>query len=362
MAVDNPPAFLQAGSYSASRDRLHLVSARHVPTTLNTTDAACRGGILGGGAGRQANFNMTGWDVTVGRFIAVVENTFASQPGDYQVLNMASQVLTVTASSPTTNRIDIIGVRVQDAFYSGVLNQADLVVVQGTPAAGTPSAPTLPASFLPIVQVTVNANTSTGILADLRKRTGAMGSVYAPFTGQLADAGTMVGEAQLMPAAAPYPARVRVWDGTTWRGTTSYAFAMPAQTGSGTLPAGSAVGAVIVALAVPDPGYPYKLDVSGSMGWGVVPPSTVAHNMWFTTTLDSTTYNVGRISSTFVVATPGLAGNSSQTSARVTPSHTAELTGSHTVRLMARNNHASDSYTIPAASVETRLQVVVVPT
>src|SRR5262245_60135897 len=100
-----------------------------------------RGGFLPGQASRVANFSMVNWDVTVGPFAAVVENTLAAQAGEYIVLNTSNTVVTVTASSPTTNRIDIIGVRVQDAFYSGALNQGDVVIVQGTPTAGTPSDP-----------------------------------------------------------------------------------------------------------------------------------------------------------------------------------------------------------------------------
>lgn len=362
MAVNNPCAYQQAGTYPASLDRLHQTSARFIPTTLDTTSVAARSGIVGGQSGRQANYNMTNWDVTIGRFVAVIENTFGTNQGDYSVFNDNSQVLTVAASSPTTNRIDIIGVRVQDAFYTGVVNSADLAIVQGTPAAGTPAPPTLPASFMPIVQVTVNAGTTTGVLTDMRKRTAIMGAAYSPFVNQLTDNGTAVGELQIMPAAGVYPARLRSWDGAAWRGASSYGFQPPAQSGSGTLPAGSATGAVIFALSVADPGYSYALEVSGALGWGVLSAtSSLAHNMWVTTTLDSTTYNSGRISSGFAIALPGIAAGNSQPSYQLAPQTSAVLTGAHTVRLMCRNNHASDTYTIPAASVESRLQCLLVP-
>lgn len=358
MAVDTPPAFLQAGSYSASRDRLHLISARHLPTALNTTDIAARSGILGGQSGRQANFSMTNWDVTVGRFIAVIENTFASQPGDYQVFNLASQVLSVTPASTTTNRIDIIGVRVQDAFYSGALNQADLVVVQGTPAAGTPADPALPASFMPIVRVTVNANTSTGILTGMRKRTATMGSLYVPYTEQLSDIGTMSGEAQYLPAAGVYPPRVRVWDGTAWRGVASYQFDKPAQVGSGTLTTGGN-GVTIMSVSVADPGYAYKLQVGGSIDWAVIAGSTPNQLMGASITLDSTVYNVGEIIRGFAMSS-SIGAGFNQPTVTAASSPTGTLTGAHTIRLMARNFGGS-SYTIPPASPATTLSVELIP-
>jgi len=358
VAIDAPPAFLQAGSYSASRDRLHLISARHLPTSLNTTDLACRSGILGGQSGRQANFSMTNWDVTVGRFAAVIENTFASQPGDYQVFNLATQVLAITPSSTTTNRIDIVGVRVQDAFYSGAVNQADLVVVQGTPAAGTPSAPALPASFLPIVQVTVNANTSTGILTDLRRRTATMGSVYFPYTPQLSDSGTMVGETQFLPAAGVYPARLRVWDGTGWKGVTSYQFDKPTQVGSGTLSVGGN-GVTIMSVSVADPGYAYKLQVAGSIDWAVTAASSPNQLMGTSITLDSTTYNVGEVIRGFAMSS-SIGAGFNQPTCQASASPTATLTGAHTIRLMARN-FGGTNYTIPAASPATTLNVELIP-
>jgi len=357
MSIDNPPAYLQAGSYSASRDRLHLISVRYHPTTLNTTDAACRSGILGGQSGRQANFSMTNWDVSVGRLVATIENTFASQPGDYQVINTATQVLSVTPSSTTTNRIDIVGVRVQDAFYSGALNQADLVVVPGTPTAGTPADPTLPASFIPIVRVTVNANTSTGILTDLRKRTGTMGAVYSPFTAQLTDNGTMAGETQLMPAAGVYTPRLRVWDGTVWRGVNVHQFDAPTQTGSGTLPVGG-TGSTIMTVPVADPGYAYKLNVSGSLAWAVAAATTPGYLLQASVTLDNTAYNAGVISSGESVSHSTGAGFN-QSSLTVAPDTTATLTGAHTIRLIARNS-GSGNMTVPV-STSTNLTVQLIP-
>jgi hypothetical protein len=338
MAIANPVAYLQAGTYPASLDRLHQISMRFLPTTLSTSDVACRGGVLGGQSARQFAFSMTNWDVTVGKGAALVENTFTSQGGDYSAFNTANQILTVTASSPTTNRIDIIGIRVQDAFYTGAINSGDLAIVQGTPAAGAPAAPALPASFLPLIQVTVNAATTTGILTDLRKRTATMGSVYSPFTAQVADNGTLVGETQILAAAGVYPARLRTWDGSAWRGVTNYAFAPAAITALASLAA--AAQHIAASVSVADPGFSYKLRTSGSLDWGMVNALQPDNPLSLSITLDNTAYNGGVINRGNAYSPNVNAANQPAHTAICPTGHTAAQTGAHTVRLIARNSAA----------------------
>jgi hypothetical protein len=339
VTIVNPAAYLQAGSYAASSDRLHLISCRFLPVSTSTTATTARGGFLMGQSNRMANWNMVNWDVTVGPFSAVVENTFAAQGGEYLVLNTSNVVVSVTAASPTTNRIDIIGVRVQDAFYSGALNQADVVVVQGTPTAGTPVDPTLPSSFLPILRVTVNAATTTGIQADLRKRQSPIGAVYQPYTPQLTDNGTVIGETQLLPAAGVYPARLRVWDGSAWRGVTNYAFAPAAITNIASLAA--AAQHIAASVSVADPGFSYKLRTSGSLDWGMVNASQPDNPISLSITLDNTAYNGGVINRGNAYSANVAVGNQPSHTAITPTGHTAALTGAHTVRLIARNSAAS---------------------
>lgn len=356
MAILNPPAYLQAGTYPASSDRLHQTSARFIPTTLSTSDVAARGGVLPGQGARNFSSSMTNWDVTIGKGVAVVENTFTAQGGDYEALNTASQVLTVTASSPTTNRIDIIGIRIQDAFYTGAINSGDLAVVQGTAVAGTPADPALPSSFLPLWRVTVNAGTTTGILADLRKRTNIMGAVYQPFTNQLPDVGTVVGELQLLGASGVYPARMRVWDGSAWRGMTPYQFDMPAQSASGTLVPG--VDVTCFSVSVADPGYSYKLRAVGTLGWSI--PTANQPNLLIgaAITIDSTAFGTGEMRRGYMISA-SIGGNFTQPS--VTASgNSAVQTGAHTVRMLVRN-FSGINFNIPAAAVESGLSLELVP-
>jgi hypothetical protein len=359
MAVLNPPAFLQAGTYPASSDRLHQISSRFNPTALSTSDVACRGGVLGGQSARQFASSMTNWDVAIGKGVCVVENTFTSQGGDYIALNTATQTLAVTASSPTTNRIDIIGVRIQDAFYSGAVNSGDLAVVQGTPAAGVPSDPALPSSFLPLWRVTVNAGTTTGILADLRKRTSTLGSVYQPFTAQIADAGTAVGEIQLLAATAPYPARLRVWDGSAWRGVSPFQFSMPSPTATAAL-APLTSGHVTASVSVPDPGFTYRLQCNGALSWAMNGPDQPEQPLSGTVTLDNTNWNGGIIaySTAYSIAIP--AGATQATNVLPTES-TGDQTGAHTIRLIARNHGVVNMSILVDSFKSTALNVEMIP-
>lgn len=167
MALQSPPAFLQGGTYTALSDRLHLITSRVMRDPATGIEA--RQGMF---PDRYAAYsNPSGMDVVVGPGAGIIRNTFASAAGDYAFVNPTNTQVTLAASSPTLNRHDIIGFQVRDAFYSGADTDVILVAVQGTGAAGVPSDPVLPASFLPIVRAVVSANVSTPTLQDMRAKT-----------------------------------------------------------------------------------------------------------------------------------------------------------------------------------------------
>lgn len=174
MAVTNPPAFLQGGTYSALSDRLHLVTARVLRDP--TTGVEARQGMF---PDRYAAYtNPSAMDIVVGPGAGVIRNTFGAAAGDYAFVNPTNTTVTLAAASPTLNRHDIIGFQVRDAFYSGTDTDVILTAIQGTGAAGVPSDPVLPGSFLPIVRAVVNANnTSPASLQDLRAKTIMSGGV-----------------------------------------------------------------------------------------------------------------------------------------------------------------------------------------
>ncbi len=74
----------------------------------------------------------------------------------YVGYNDATVVLSITTADPTNPRIDRVCLTVNDAYYTGALNNAVLQVVAGTPA-GSPVAPALPANSISLATVAVGA-------------------------------------------------------------------------------------------------------------------------------------------------------------------------------------------------------------
>jgi hypothetical protein len=174
VVATSPPAYVQGGTYSASLDRLHQFTADALPHQ-SLTFAAREGCFVG----RLPAFsNPSGWNVTVGPCAGFVTNDSAASVGDYKWANPSNASVTLTASSGTLNRIDIIGLQVKDNFLdSSGLNSATVAVVQGTAVSGTASPPALPNSFIPLVQASVPAGSSNPTLSSIAARTGAQGIV-----------------------------------------------------------------------------------------------------------------------------------------------------------------------------------------
>lgn len=175
MTVLTPPGFLQGGTYTAKLDRIYLATLGSIPNLASSYSA--RQGFHGGRVPVYAN--PSGMDITVGACSAIIANTFAAASGDYLMANDATVQVTLAASSPTLNRYDIIGFQVKDnLFDSSGLNTAVPAVIQGSNSAGTPSDPTLPASFIPVLRAVVNAtNTSPAALQSLIRKTTSDGGL-----------------------------------------------------------------------------------------------------------------------------------------------------------------------------------------
>lgn len=168
MTLQSPPAYLQAGTYTALSDRLHAV------TTLTQRDPTvahrARQGFYPDRYPTYSNPSGMNWSVSA--CAGVVANTFTSDGGDYRFANPSNVTGSFAASSPTQNRHDILGFRVRDNFYDALgFNDVIPTVVQGANSSGAPVDPVLPASFIPIVRAVINANVSSPTLQDLRTRT-----------------------------------------------------------------------------------------------------------------------------------------------------------------------------------------------
>jgi hypothetical protein len=187
VAPINPPAYLQAGTYSARLDRLSqsgLLTPNHAAGPL-----AMRGGV-------RPTPSNTGLQVTQraspAMFVSVAAGvgyvpTQSAVGGCYVVNNDGTYDVAIAASHASLARRDLICARVYDAEYSGASNIWGLEAITGTPA-GSPVLPAAPSGSIALAQVQVNASSSTvtnAAITDLRAYTTALGGVIpAPTTAR----------------------------------------------------------------------------------------------------------------------------------------------------------------------------------
>jgi hypothetical protein len=135
---------LQNGSHPAENDRL-------------TTQALwATTGIIKSDSLTVTQNTPPGLSVLVTSGWAAIVGTTQANMGTYVGYNDATVVLSVTTADPTNPRIDRVCLTVNDAYYTGAINNAVLQVVAGTPA-GSPVAPALPANSISLATVAVGA-------------------------------------------------------------------------------------------------------------------------------------------------------------------------------------------------------------
>jgi hypothetical protein len=147
MALRTPPSWLQQGSHPAENDRLTMQGIVSSTGIIGSTSLAVTA---------QASPNMTvniatGWG-------AVVSST--ANAGVYTFYNDAATVATVTTADATNPRIDRVVATINDAYYSGVLNNVVFAVVAGTPA-GSPTAPATPSNSISLATIAVAAGATS---------------------------------------------------------------------------------------------------------------------------------------------------------------------------------------------------------
>jgi hypothetical protein len=154
MAVRTPPSWLQNGSHPAENDRL-------------TTQALwATTGIIKDTSLVVAQNSPPGMSILVASGWAAIVGTTQANMGTYVGYNDASTVLTVTTANPTNPRIDRVCMTVQDAYYTGSLNDVIMQVVAGTPSA-TPVAPALPANSISLATIAVGAGATSITTANI---------------------------------------------------------------------------------------------------------------------------------------------------------------------------------------------------
>lgn len=185
MAVVNPPLYVAAGSHSAELDRrAHRALIGGVSGVVGAADLLVT---------QNGSPNMS---VNVATGDAFVLGTQATYQGAYFCENQGAVNLAIGAAHATLPRRDLIVLRVNDASYSGALNNCALEVVAGT-ANASPVDPTAPANSIVLARVAVAATVTTILtanLTDLRPRASGLGGFIvctsatrpsAPFEGMI---------------------------------------------------------------------------------------------------------------------------------------------------------------------------------
>lgn len=173
MTVQNPPVFLQAGSHPAE-------DVRRLFTTL-TGDSE---GVLSSADLLVSQSDTPAMSVKVSGGRAFILGDFTTYQGTYFVENRGDTTLTIAASDPVNDRIDLVVARVYDSVYSGSSNEWALEVITGTPAA-SPTVPATPNSAIPLAQVSVGNGVSsitTAVITDLRDYAYLRGGTLSVFT------------------------------------------------------------------------------------------------------------------------------------------------------------------------------------
>jgi hypothetical protein len=154
MTLRTPPSWLQNGSHPAENDRL-------------TTQALwATTGIIKSDSLTVTQNTPPGLSVLVTSGWAAIVGTTQANMGTYVGYNDATVVLSVTTADPTNPRIDRVCLTVNDAYYTGAINNAILQVVAGTPA-GSPVAPALPANSISLATVAVGAGATSITTANI---------------------------------------------------------------------------------------------------------------------------------------------------------------------------------------------------
>jgi hypothetical protein len=144
MTVRTPPSWLQNGSHPAENDRLTTQALWATTGIIKSTSLLVH------------ENTPPGLSVVVDSGWAAIVGTTQANMGTYVTYNDASVVLSLTTANPTNPRIDLVCATVNDAYYTGALNNVVIQVVAGTPA-GSPVAPSLPANSITLATVAVGA-------------------------------------------------------------------------------------------------------------------------------------------------------------------------------------------------------------
>jgi hypothetical protein len=154
MALRTPPSWLQNASHPAENDR------------LSTQAIIASTGIIGSSSLAVTQNSPAGMSVLIAAGWAGILGTTQANMGVYQVYNDGTATATITTANPSNPRIDRVCITVNDAYYTGALNNVAINVVAGTPAA-SPVAPTTPANSISLATIAVGAGVTSILTANI---------------------------------------------------------------------------------------------------------------------------------------------------------------------------------------------------
>lgn len=303
-------------------------------------------------------------DVTASRTVRVLPGWYTcvrSGQGVYIGHNTTTTSIELDPANGTNPRIDVVWAIVYDkapaAFPADPDHGAYLGYTTGT-ASGTPAVPAIPTGAVALAEISRPVPASDPIpqanITDKRKSTSMQGAVRPLLPGDaLADTGGYHGEHRVRTGAfvhatissAGVKSLVDYWDATAgiWRGTQRIKFPRPAATPVASL--GGLSAHAVVQLTVPDPGWPYYLEVSGSMLIGITGGATTAlTGVYIQFNIDDTSFNPSPLSRRILRVSRG--GGTSMPQQIVTPAATypTALTGGHVVCFILYNDSSPSNF------------------
>lgn len=278
-----------------------------------------------------------------------------SRSGQGPYLFTLSQDLNVVmdAASGSNPRWDVLGVMGydKDAIPADAVHGAHIVKVTGD-AAGSPAVPTLPTGATEIARILRAAGSNGDLIGsgftpitDMRRSTSLYGAPRPLMPGDsLTDLGGYNGEIRARMGSFVPTAFANLgikmmydyWDApnTMWRGTNEIAWGGVALTPVTNM--GGNQTATLAQVTIPDPGWPYFIEVSGSALQAITGgASTALAGVYLQANIDSTSFTPA--GSAIIIRAPKSSVSSPYQLVLPTTGHPTVQTGTHTISLIFRN-------------------------
>lgn len=157
VTLPQPPLFLQEGEYSARLTR-NITAFIGTEGVIGATDLEVQ---------ERAAAAAMQVEVLAGR--AVVDGDDIPNQRSYFAVSEEVVEVPVPAADPTNPRIDLIVLRVLDSDAGVVGDEAQIELIQGTPA-GAPTVPAVPDTAIALAEVEVGANVIVILDANITDR------------------------------------------------------------------------------------------------------------------------------------------------------------------------------------------------